>query len=197
MDFATLLADHKAQLGKAVDRFRSADDADFIRHLRLAGRWIDQRWPRVLLGLLTVSPEVDQYPAPTACAAVLGNEWGRYWPRRPWDDADPGIPPLLRLIDGETGPIIWVSPAPTQRQIQAWGDALRFRFRVNHVITPELVTARDELESHVLLAALIEALRDLSNETAIVQLHKGMAGVPTAGTPAYLYEALLREWENR
>lgn len=196
MEFDDLLAAHQAQLGKAVERFRSPDDADFVRHLRRAGRWIDSRWPRILDGELSLVAMVNEYPAPAGCLMIHGHSWGRYARPIPWDEYGPGFPPLLERIIDETGPRLLLCPPPTAQQIAVWGGTLRYRYRVAHEITAEAVTVDEGHHGAVLLAALIEAMRDLSAEVTVVQLHKGLSSVPTAGTPAYLYEALLREWER-
>lgn len=197
MIFADLLAAHRSQLGKAIDRFREPDrDADLQRHLGRAARWIDQRWPYTQQGELSLTAMVSEYPAPTGCLGVYGHDWGRNAPFTPWMEHGTGYPPLLDLIYEAAGPVLWVSPPPTAMQIQAWGSVMRYRYRRMHTISPTAVSVGDEHLQRVLLAALIEAMRELAAETASTQLHKGMSGIPTAGTPAYLYEALLREWDR-
>ena len=197
LDFTDLIADHKAQLGKAVERFRADDDADFARHLRLAGGWLDGRWPRLLNTRLLLLAGVNEYPAPTDCAAVLSHSWGQNHRHQPWNESDPGYPPLLTLIQGETGPLLLIAPAPTAAQIMAWGDGMHYCYRLAHIVSASEVTPTEAHRGDLLLAALIEAMRDLAAETTVVQLHKGLSGLPTAGTPAYLYETLIREWERR
>lgn len=197
LDFAELIADHKAQLGRAVERFRAEEDADFIRHLRLAGGWIDGRWPRILYGELSLVAMVNEYPAPPGCLMLYGHSWGHYTPLTPWDECGPGFPPLLERSVDEMGTKLLLCPPPTAKQIAVWGNTLRYRYRVAHEITAEVVTVDEGQRGAVLLAALIEAMRDLAAETTVVQLHKGLSGLPTAGTPAYLYETLIREWEGR
>jgi hypothetical protein len=195
MDFAGLLDDHRSQLGKALERFRAGDD-DLERHLRHAARWIDRRWPRTVAAALTLTVDQGLYPAPEDCAGVLDHDWGRYTRRRPWETGGPGYPPALLYGADEDGPTLWVRPAPTLAQLHAWGAVLDYRYFAAHEISAERVTPGELRRGAVLLAALIEAVRDLATETAIVQLHKGLVGIPTAGTPAYLYERLIEEWER-
>jgi hypothetical protein len=192
MDFAGLLDDHRAQLGRALERFRGGDD-DLARHLRQAGRWLDARWPRVIPANLELEAGIALYEAPADCRHVYGHDWGRYNRRRPWDPCAPGFPPLLQCLNGE----FWLTPAPTAAQIGAWGAVLPYFYAAAHAIDEDEVTPAEHQRGAVLLAALIEAMRDLASETAVVQLHKGLAGIPTAGTPAYLYERLQEEWERR
>ena len=197
MDFGDLLDDHRAQLGRALERFRAGDE-DLARHLRQAARWLDARWPRVVAAHLELTAGVATYPAPADCRHVCSHDWGRYARRRPWEEWSPGYPPLLQLWSApEDGPQLWVTPAPTAAQLRVWGSVLNYRYGAAHAIGDAEVTPAEHQRGAVLLAALIEALRDLASETAVVQLHKGLAGIPTAGTPAYLYERLIEEWERR
>lgn len=197
LDFAELIAAHKAQLGRMVERFREADDADFARHLQLAARRLDARWPRVQPATLTVTAAVNEYPAPAGCQTVLSHSWGRGHRPTPWDETAPGPPPLLSLLYNAGGRVLWLEPAPTWTQIVVWGAEFPYRYQVAHGITETEVTVDEDRRADVLLAALIEALRDLSAETALVQLQKGLAGLPNAGSPAYLYAAALQEWDRR
>lgn len=194
MIFADLIADHKAQLGKAVERFRTPDDADFIRHLALAARRLDGKRPRQKLSMLAVTVGEVDYPAAVESLAILAHEWGIGTIRQPWDSDFMGIPPLIRQLDSDDGPRWRLSAAPTANQIAAWGPTLPVRYQAAHEISELRITPPDADRPLVLLAALIEAMRDLSTETAVVQLHKGLTGIPTAGTPAYLYEKLLQEF---
>lgn len=197
MIYADLLAAHKGQLGKAIERFRQpGQEADLQRHLSRAGRWIDLRWPRTMQATLILVPLLSEYPALPGCLSVFDHAWGRGTPCVPWDHDGPGYPPLLELIHESTGPVLWVSPPPTPVQIHAWSAVMNYRYRAAHEISPTSISVDDSLFSAVLLAALIEAMRELATETAVTQLHKGLSGIPTAGTPAYLYEALIREWER-
>jgi hypothetical protein len=194
MTLDDLIVDHKAQLGKAVERFRALDDADFIRHLALAARRLDGKRPRERLSMLAVTAGEVDYPAATGSLAIFTHEWGQGSVRQPWDGDFIGLPPLIRQIDSDDGPRWRLSARPTANQIAAWGATLPVRYQVAHEISELRVTPPDSDRPLVLLAALIEALRDLSIETAVVQLHKGLTGLPTAGTPAYLYERLLQEF---
>lgn len=196
MTLADLIADHKAQLGKATERFKAAADADLIRHLALAARRLDSKRPRLRRSMLAVTVGVSDYPAATGSIAVIAHEWGISAVRQPWDDDYMGIAPLIRQLDSDTGQRWVLSTPPTANQISVWGATIPVRYQAAHEISATAVTAMDTDRALVLLAALIEALRDLSTETAVVQLHKGLTGLPTAGTPAYLYERLLQEWER-
>jgi len=196
MDFDGLLDDHRAQLGKAIERFRGGDD-DLERHLRQAARWLDRRWPRVEAASLALEVGRRNYPAPAGLSAVKEHDWGRYTRRRPWEESGPGYPPALLNITEGADHALWVCPAPTAAQVHAWGETLHYVYYAAHEVSPDRVTPSEHHRGAVLLAALIEAMRELASETAVVQLHKGLAGIPTAGTPAYLYERLREEWELR
>jgi hypothetical protein len=189
-----LIVDHKAQLGRAVERFRAEYDADFIRHFALAARRLDGKRPRQRMSMLAVTVGEVDYPAAAGSLAILAHEWGIGSVRQPWDSDFMGIPPLIRQLDSDDGLRWRLSAAPTANQITAWGPTIPVRYQAAHEIGEDRVTPPDSDRSLVLLAALIEAMRDLSTETAVVQLHKGLTGLPTAGTPAYLYERLLQEF---
>lgn len=196
MTLTDLITDHKAQLGKAIERFRAADDVDYIRHLALAARRLDGKRPRVRMSMLPVTADVVDYPAAAGSIGIIAHEWGIGATHHPWDDAFVGFPPWIQQVDGDDGPRWRLSNLPTANQIVAWGPTIPVRYQAAHEISATLVTAQDSDRALVLLAALIEAMRDLSNETTVVQLHKGLTGLPTAGTPAYLYERLLTEFER-
>lgn len=196
MTLTDLIADHKAQLGKAIERFRAADDADYIRHLALAAHRMNHKHPRVRMAMLPVTAGVVDYPAEVGSIAIIAHEWGVGARHHPWDDAFVGIPPWVQQVDGDDEPRWRLSNRPTENQIVAWGSTIPVRYQAAHEINATVITAPDSDRALVLLAALIEAMRDLSTETTVVQLHKGLTGLPTAGTPAYLYERLLTEFER-
>lgn len=196
MTLTDLIADHKAQLGKAVERFRAADDADYIRHLALAAHRMNHKHPRVRMSMLPVTAGVVDYPAAAGSIAIIAHEWGIGARHHPWDDDFVGFAPWIRQVEGDDGPRWRLSNLPTANQIVAWGPTIPVRYQAAHEISATVITAQDSDRALVLLAALIEAMRDLSTETTVVQLHKGLTGLPTAGTPAYLYERLLTEFER-
>jgi hypothetical protein len=192
-----LVDEHKAQLGsKVAGRFTAADDADFVRHLQNAATRLASKCLRWVSGTLSLTAAVADYPAPLDLLGAPTTDWGRQHFRQPWDDDYLGHSPLLLPVTVADEPMLRLVPGPTSAQIAAWGDTLTYRYLASHQITAELVTFGDLQRPLVLLAALIEAMRELATDTTVVQLQKGLAGLPTAGTPAYLYEKLRLELEQ-
>ncbi len=201
MNFADLVAAHKAQLGKAASRFTALEDADFKRHLSRAGYRLGTKYPLWKTREISLSAGVDQYPAPADILGTLLCDWGRQPERgglspNPWDDGFVGYPPSLILEGPAGGMQLRLSSPPSSTTIAAWGSTLRFRYLSAYRISEQAVEVSEAQQSLVMLAALIEAMRELSAETAVIQLHKGLSGLPTAGTPAYLYEKLCQEFDR-
>lgn len=197
MIYADLVEAHKAQLGaKVAARFTAFDDADFARHLAHAARRISDKRPRVCIDSVALSVGVSEYPAPAGIIGTPISEWGISVPcyRLPYDVAFIGFPPLIARMENAGSQILRLSNPPTAAQIAAWGADLVFRYWKAHVISSTEITVDDADQGLVLLAALIEAMRELATDTTVVQLQKGLGGLPTAGTPAYLYEKLLLEF---
>lgn len=193
MIFADLLADHKAQLGKAEARFPAPDDGDFKRHLANAAPMMCGKRPRILLGILDLAAEQIDYAAPSDLLDVLAVDWGRADRAPAWDTAFVGYPPLLmpyRAADGAQRFLL--SAPPTVTQIAKWGALLAYRYFGAHEVSATRITVADADRPLLLLAAMVEALRELAADATVVQLQKGLVGLPTAGTPAYLHDQLLR-----
>jgi hypothetical protein len=195
MIFSELVAAHKAQLGKVADRFTAFGDQDFERHLKNAARRVTYKCPRWRTATFDLVAGQSDYPAPDDLLGALLSEWGRGCARQPWDDDFAGYPPLLTPLQGANGPILRLSQAPTAAQLATWGATLTYRYLAAHEITGTRITLPDAAEPLILLAALIEAMRELATDTTVLQLQRGLAGIPTAGTPAYLYEKLCLEFE--
>ncbi len=195
MNYADLLAAHRSQLGKVAERFTAFGDADFKRHLQNAARRMTLKFPRWMTATFALVAGVAEYPAPADLQGVPISEWGRGCARSPWDDDFPGIPPLLTLMHDAAGPILRLSQAPTAAQLAAWGSTLHYRYLAANEIGETRITLPDAARPLILLAALIEAMRELATDTTVVQLQRGLSGLPTAGTPAYLYEKLCLEFD--
>ncbi|MER2527922.1 MAG: hypothetical protein ABTR07_08355 [Candidatus Competibacter denitrificans] len=199
MIFADLLADHKAQLGKTVSRFTSPDDADFKRHLRRAGQRMALKDPRWVVTEIPLTVGLDLYPAPADFQATPLCEWGRQGcgcRPQPWEEGFIGFPPTLITEPGTSGMQWRLSALPTAAMMGVWGPMLRVRYLAAHEISEAKVTVAPGSEGLVLLAALIEAMRELATDMTVIQLQKGLTGLPTAGTPAYLYERLCLEFSQ-
>lgn len=196
MTLDDLVANHKAQLGKVAARFTAADDADFIRHVQNGAVRLGGKCPRWVSGTLALVAGVSDYPAPVDLLGAPSTDWGKDYLRRPWDDDFLGLTPHMLSIHVDGVSMLRLVPWPTSAQIGAWGGTLTYQYLAGHQITADLVTFSDLQRPLVLLAALVEAMRELATDTTVVQLQKGLAGLPTAGTPAYLYEKLSLELER-
>lgn len=191
-----LLTDHKAQLGKVAARFTADDDADFIRHLHNAATRLSTKRLRWIATTLTLSSGVADYPAPADLLGAPATDWGTHPSRQPWDGDFVGYAPRLLEVDVGGTAMIRVVPTPTASQIAVWGATARVHYLARHRIDDAGVTFAEGDRPLVLLAALVEAMRELAADTTVVQLQKGLSGLPTAGTPAYLYEKLRDELER-
>lgn len=196
MTLAELIAAHKAQLGKVAVRFTADADADFIRHLQNAAGRLSTKIPRWREASLALVAGTADYPAPDDLLGAPTTDWGTHLGRRPWDDDFVGHVPRLLAIDVAGTAMIRVVPSPTASQIAVWGGTLAVRYLARHRIADDEVTFAEGDRPLVLLAALVEAMRELAADTTVVQLQKGLTGLPTAGTPAYLYEKLRDELER-
>lgn len=195
MIFSALVAAHKAQLGKVADRFTAFGDQDFERHLKNAARLMTYKCPLWMAATWDLVAGQSDYPAPDAFLGAPISEWGRGCSRQPWDDDFAGYPPMMTPLQGANGPILRLSQAPTAAQLAAWGATFTYRYLAAHEISGTRITLPDSAEPLILLAALIEAMRELATDTTVLQLQRGLVGMPTAGTPAYLYEKLYLEFE--
>jgi hypothetical protein len=201
MTFADLLAEHKAQLGKVAARFTALDDADFKRHLVRAGYRLCIKYPLWKTGEISLTVGIDQYPAPPDILGTLLCDWGRQPGRgglvpSPWDAGFIGYPPSLILEGPGGGMQLRLSSPPSAAAIASWGSVMRYRYLSSYRISEDAVDISETHRPLVMLAALIEAMRELSAETATIQLQKGLSGLPTAGTPAYLHEKLCLEFDR-
>lgn len=195
MTYFDLVDLHQAQLGKVADRFPDFDAAA-ERHLAGAARRLSQKRPRECIGTLTLTAGVTEYPAPTGMFGLPISEWGMGAQRLFYAADFIGVPPLLARVESGGISVLRLSYPPTAQQIAIWGGTLTYRYWQAHSLTLYSVTVADADQPLVLLAAMIEAMRELSADTTIVQFQKGLTGLPTAGTPAYLYEKLLLEFES-
>lgn len=193
MIYSELVDLHRAQLGKVADRFADFDAAA-ARHLSGAARRVSDKRPRICIDAVALTTDVSEYPAPAGIIGVPISEWGIDAVRIPYLASFIGFPPLLAKIESTGTPVLRLSSPPTATQIATWGATMRVRYWKAHVITDVEITVDDADQSLVLLAAMIEAMRELSADTTVVQFQKGLTGLPTAGTPAYLYDKLLLEF---
>ena len=90
-------------------------------------------------------------------------------------------------------------PAPSGKQLLVLGNACEIEYHADHVLTENECSLDAEELDLLLLRAQAEAMRELSmkNATTAYQLREGISATPKNGTPAYLYQELLAEFERR
>lgn len=201
MSLDDLVADLKASVHDAASTFKSADD--WPRMLRTAASAMARKRPRTLLGSITLSAGVDTYPLPAEVSQNLDRYKTHAWANvsvKPWEPSYPGAVPR---INQEGAPGAWqlvFDPAPSVLQICTWGATFRFWYFATHTVdtTASQTTIAAADRALLLLRAQAEVMRELAMNgvNKPVQLRDGISGGARNSTPAALYEALLREWEE-
>lgn len=193
---------HKRSLLDAASFF-AADDSDFIRHLRIAGRALatDNKRPRTLAASFQLVAGVSQYPAPDNLVQVKTSPWGvMQMQTAPW--CAPRQPlPILRLLQTVTGEqLVCLTPAPSPEQIASFGANYPFYYTAAHDVPDSGDSSVTDVELDLLLLrAKVEAMRELSirNHSKPVTMHGGAGeGVARNQTAASLYEAFLKEYRD-
>lgn len=201
MSSADLVADLKASLHDAASVFTAAADADFTRLLNLAASALGFKRPRRLQGSLTLVADTPDYAAPAGMLYLIADQWGTpSLVPPPWEPTYPGALPRVSLIELAGVQTLLFSPPPNAQHIAALGATYKFMYRAAHSIsaTAASTTIQPDDRGLLLLRAQVEALREISirNSAKPVALRDGLSGVPKNGTASYLYEALLREYEE-
>lgn len=193
---------HKRSLLDAASVFTAAADADFIRHLSVAGRALaaDSKRVRTMAGTLQLVAGQARYAAPADLHQVKTSPWGvAETQAAPWN-APRGPLPQLRLVQDGDDRLLCLSPGPTAAQIQAFGTAYPFYYFAAYVIPASGPTAVTDSELDLLLLrAKVEALRELAirNHAKPVTMHGGAGeGIARNQTAAALYEKFLAEYER-
>ncbi len=193
---------HKRSLLDAASFFDAPADADFIRHLRIAGRAlaVDNKRPRTLADSITLSAGVPQYPAPDNLVQVKTSGWGvAETQAAPWNVPRTPLPILRLLYDDAGNRLVSLSPAPTADQLAAFGASYPYYYTGAHDLPDngDSSVTDDELDL-LLLRAKVEALRELSirNHSKPVTMHGGSGeGIARNQTAASLYAAFLQEYQ--
>jgi len=193
---------HKRSLLDAGQFFDAPADADFIRHLRIAGRAlaVDNKRPRTLAASLALAADVAQYPAPDNLVQVKTSGWGvAQTQAAPWNVPRTPLPILRMLYDEAGNRLISLSPAPTAEQLSAFGARYPYYYTAAHDMPDagDSSVTDDELDL-LLLRAKVEALRELSirNHSKPVTMHGGSGeGIARNQTAASLYAAFLQEYQ--
>lgn len=196
MGMPALVGDLKASLIDSASAFRAPDDADFRRHIERAADAFAQLRPRTEVGEILLVADEPAYAAPDDMWRFKSALWGV---RRahPWEPSWPGRLPDVREADG----MLWLTPAPTAHQVAVLGASYRFFYYARHEITEDGSGTTLGLadRSLLLLRAQAEAMRELAMRDAVrpVTARDGFSGQPRTGTPGYLAEQFMREFERR
>jgi len=203
MSQADLVADLKAMLKDAAEKFTAASDADFKRHLDIAALDMDRVRPRRLNGELTLTADQPNYTAPADLLHIGYPLWGaaEKAARQPWDGNWPGRLPRITIIENGGTRELWLDPPPTAAQITDLGATYPFTYFAAHVVDANAAntTIRPGDRALLLIRAAAEALQELAHHSVVKPVQLGNAGVgsmPKNGTPGALAEKLLELFEG-
>ena len=197
MDRPALITTLKASIGPAADEFKAANDADFKRHLSYAARDYSRRRPRTLLDTLTLIADQSNYSAPAGLLQVKYSDWGRVERSRVpmWERSCVYDLPRLGFMNGE----IWLTPAPTQAQITAFGSSYAYFYFAAHEVSEASVTVPDGDEMLLVLRAQAEAAKELMTMGIVKPIggwRNGIQSIPKPMTPAEIYASLMDAFEK-
>lgn len=200
MTRAELAEDLKASLQDAADVFNAPDGADFLRFLDKAALDFYRVRPRTLLGELTLVADQFAYEAPDDLLAYKSALWGSDRRIQPWEKHWPGrLPDVYLCEDGGVHELHFL-PAPTAQQIAVLGSTYKYWYFASHQIgdTEAETTILSGQRGLLLLRAQAEAMREMAmrNIGKPVQMRDGVSSGPRNGTPAALYAALMKEFEE-
>lgn len=190
---AAFLARYKASL---LDSVRAFADADLERHAETALAALSHIKPKLCVTWVQLAAGRNLYPCPANCRAVQAAYWGRSHKAhsQPWQDDAVGRLPEWSVTYNEAGErFLRAHPAPSVRQLDILGSIAEIEYRADW--------RWDEvrgMENLLLLRAQAEAMRELAakNATTAYNIREGISATPKNGTPAYLYEQLLQEFER-
>lgn len=201
MSEADLVSDLRASLNNSASMFTAAADADFKRHLKAAALAFCAKRSRTLVGSVTLVADQPEYDVPADFAGFKSSLWGIAPIRaaHPWERAYPGRLPDVRYVETDAEKKIYLDPPPSGAQISALGAEFRFYYFGAHAIGAAAAdtTILPGERGKLLLRAQAEAMRELAmrNVTKPVQMREGIGGMTRNGTPTYLFELLMREFE--
>lgn len=200
MSRAELVADLRLSLQDAANVFTASGGADFSRHLDAAALDFSRIRPRTLLGEITLVADQFNYPAPADLLTYKSSLWGVNRYSQPWDKHWPGrLPDVLVAKNGGVRELHF-SPPPTAQQIATLSSAYKFWYFAAHAIADAAAetTILSGDRGLLLLRAQAEAMRELAMRNAAkpVQMRDGISGSPRNGTPSYLFELLMKEFEG-
>lgn len=203
MSQADLVADLKRSLHDGATVFDAAADADFIRFLTQALPDMGWKRPVTKLGQITLTADEPRYSL--AALTDFANYKTYVWDKpsaypNVWEPGYPGAVP--RVVGSRDGATSWLAfdPPPSARHIALRGDTFKFYYFALHVMgalaADTTVAPLDR--GLLLLRAQAEAMLEMTlrNMGKPVQLRDGLSGTPRNSTPAALYEALLKLFQE-
>lgn len=190
---ADFLARYK---GSLLDSVRAFSDADLERHADISLSALSRIKPKHCITQISLVVGRCLYPCPANLISIHACYWGRGHKAavQPWEDHYAGKLPEWSVTYNEAGiRFLRALPAPTFSQINTLGSYTELEFCADW--------QWDEihgLETLLMLRAQAEAMRELAakNATTAYNIREGISATPKNGTPAYLYEQLLQEFER-
>ena len=201
MSIEDLVTDLEASLHEAKSVFESPDDAHMKRMLNVAALDMGRVRPRTMLGSITLVAEQDAYTAPVDLLLFKSALWGNGRAAQPWDKSWTGRLPDVRLAMNGAVREMHLQPAPTAHQIAVLGATYKFYYFAGHVIgtsaSDTSVLPGDR--SLLLLRAQAEALKEMAmrNINKPTSMRDGISNMTRNGTPAYLWEQMMKVFEER
>ena len=178
----------------------------FSRAIKVGLRALSDSRPLMMTGTLPLVANVAVYTAPSGLIEYMGSDWGNKQAGQPWDSnfggARPRINALMTPVEDDSATTysraLHFTPAPTAKQLACWGSTFSYRYSTTHVLSDEVSSLHDSDYDLLLTRCLASLMRELmsANTTDPVQLHRGMGSVPTTGTPAAVFQALMAHYRE-
>ncbi|MDP2369330.1 hypothetical protein [Rhodoferax sp.] len=207
MSKADLTASLKESLHDAASVFAGEAgpdvDAAFDRFLLQALPDMGIKRPATRLGTVELTaniPRVAVGGSNPGFSAFKTYLWGDDCLIPVWDPTHPGSRPRVSASFSEQQWWLVFDPAPTIKQIAAYGTRFDFWYYAAHAIgalaADTTVNAQDR--GLLLLRAQVEAMRELSirNASKPVAMRDGFSGQPRNSTAAALYTELLKQFQT-
>jgi hypothetical protein len=191
----------KDSLQDAASVFAADEGADFLRFIDAAALDFYRVRPRTLLGELTLVAEQFNYPAPDDLLCYKSAMWGVNRYSHPWEKSWPGKLPSVYLSENGGVRELHFLPAPSAHQIAILGSVFKYWYFAAHEVGDEEAdtTILSGDRGLLLLRAQAEAMKEMAmrNIGKPVQMRDGVSSGPRNGTPAALYEQLMKDFERR
>ena len=202
MSEADLVVDLKASLNDAKTVF-AADDSDFKRQLKTAALDLGRKRPRTLVGSFTlVADQAGYAPLPALFLAYKSHLWG-IAPRaapKPWESHYTGRLPDARVAEEGVVRKLTLDRPPTAAQISVLGEEFRYYYSAGHEVAAaaENTTVLAGDRALLILRTQAEAMRELAMRNVMkpIMVREGLSSQPRNGTPSFLHQALMDEFER-